>query len=52
MVYSNNRLKFVVENPKLGMKNYELKSNMHIEPFFKVQSIALRKSLKKDHLID
>ena len=52
MVYSNNRLKFVVENPKIGMKNYELKSNMHIEPFFKIQSIALRKSLKKDHFID
>ena len=52
MVYSANRLKFVVENPKIGMKNYELKSNMHIEPMFKVQSIALRKSLKQDHFID
>ncbi len=39
MVESGNKQKFNLIQPKFGMKNYTIKDNMHIEPFYKVQNI-------------
>lgn len=38
--------------PKFGMKNYEVKDNMHKEPYFKIDKIAINKKDKPDGHFD
>lgn len=52
MLESNMKSYFNKMRPKFGMKNYEIKDNMHKEPYFKIDKIAVNKTDKKDGVFD
>lgn len=52
MLENNMKSYFNKTRPKFGMKNYEVKSNMHKEPYYKIDSIAVNKKDKPDGVFD
>lgn len=52
MLENNMKNYFNKMRPKFGMKNYEIKDNMHREPYYKIDKIAISKKDKADGVFD
>lgn len=52
MMEANMKSYFNKMRPKFGIKNYEVKDNMHREPYFKIDKIAINKKDKPDGVFD
>jgi hypothetical protein len=52
MLMSNMKNYFNKTRPKFGIKNYEMKDNMHKEPYFQISKIAINKKDKPDGVFD
>lgn len=48
----NMKSYFNKTRPKFGMRHYEVKSNMHKEPYYKIDAIAINKKDKPDGVFD
>lgn len=52
MLESNMKSYFNKTRPKFGIKNYDLKDNMHKAPYYKIDAIAVNKKDKPDGVFD
>ena len=52
MISGNMKNYYNKQHPKFGIKNYEVKDNMNLEPYFKIEQILMSKNMKANGVFD